>query len=125
LDEEIFSSYKLHQREESDRLAGQRQVRRRQIHQLQRTAEENAIAAILGDSPQFSQVVPLTEEITKYIVLVRVKILEALERGEVLDQLNFWADDDIKRTFPILCRIAAQVFAQEATSGDMERINSR
>jgi hypothetical protein len=39
--------------------------------------------------------------------------------------LHFWADDDIKRSFPILCRVAAQVFAQEATSGDMERINSR
>jgi hypothetical protein len=44
---------------------------RRQIHQLQRTAEEDAIAAILGDSPQFSQVVPLTEENTKYIAKLK------------------------------------------------------
>jgi hypothetical protein len=52
-------------------------------------------------------------------------MLEPREGGEVVDTLNFWSEDDIKRTFPILCRIAAQVFVQEATTGDMKRINSR
>ena len=64
-------------------------------------------------------------EITKYIALVKVNMLEPREGGEVVDTLNFWSEDDIKRTFPILCRIAAQVFVQEATTGDMKRINSR
>ena len=65
-------------------------------------------------------------EITKYIALVKVRILEAREEEEeVVDPLHFWSEDDIKRTFPILCRIAAQVFVQEATTGDMKRINSR
>ena len=53
-----------------------------------------------------------------------VRILEARVNREVVDALPFWSEDDIKRSFPILCRIAAQVFAQEATAGDMERINS-
>ena len=43
----------------------------------------------------------------------------------IVDSLHFCSEDDIKRSFPILRRVAAQVFAQESTAGDMERINSR
>jgi hypothetical protein len=87
LDEEIISPYQLHEREEAERHSEQQSnTRWRFIQPNGRTAEEEAIAAIQGGSPQYSQIVAqLMDEITKYIALVKIRILEAREEEEVVD----------------------------------------
>jgi hypothetical protein len=88
LDEEIISPYiSFTKKEKKQSVIGEQSNTRWSLIQPNgRTAEEEAIAAIQGGSPQYSQIVPqLMDEITKYIALVKIRILEAREEEEVVD----------------------------------------
>ena len=61
---------------------------------------------------------PVTAEIGKYTPHVKSKIKE----GFIIDPLVYYAEHD--KDFPILSRVASQVFVTEATSGETERIAS-
>ena len=111
-EDEIFSAYELNLRTRD----GERRNVRARGNAPVLSAEDQAIALILGTSQQFSAVVPVTEETTKYIEAVR-------KEDCIKDPLKFWFK--YQKEFPILSRVASQVLAQDATSGDQERINSR
>jgi hypothetical protein len=72
-EEERMSPYELHERETSQSHAGQRrQVRqRREAAVPVLTPEEEFMLAIRGETEEYSKVVPLIEEITRYIPFVR------------------------------------------------------
>jgi hypothetical protein len=121
-DEEILSQFEIHEREQAEARVNQGRVVRRRLSaatpQPQLTVEEQALANILSTSEQYSKVVPVTAEIGKYLPHVQSKIKE----GNIIDPLVYYAEHG--KDFPILSRIASQVFAAEATSGETERIAS-
>ena len=58
-----------------------------------------------------------------YLAKITTDIQTAREKDEVIDPCIFWPTDGLKK-YPILNRIASQVLAAEATSGETERIGS-
>ena len=79
--------------------------------------------SIQGSTPTYSTICPLREECTRYITKIRYLIAEARDTNSIVEPLQFFADH--KSQFPILAGVAAIVLAQDITTGDMERINSR
>jgi hypothetical protein len=128
-DEEILSPYELHERETLNAIGVEqrgRNVRRRIEQPVSLSETERAISDILGQSTvQLSKVSPLAEECAKYIAYITTEIKAAREKENcnIIDPCIFWPDIGVNR-FPILTRVAAQVLAAEATSGETERIAS-
>jgi len=128
-DEEILSPYELHERETLNAIGVEqrgRNVRRRIEQPVSLSETDRAISDILGQSTvQLSKVSPLAEECAKYIAYITTEIKAAREKENrnIIDPCIFWPDIGVNR-FPILTRVAAQVLAAEATSGETERIAS-
>ena len=129
IDEEILSPYELHERETLNAIGVEqrgRNVRRRIEQPVSISETDRAISDILNQSTvQLSKVSPLAEECAKYIAYITTEIKAAREKENpnIIDPCKFWPDIGVNR-FPILTRIAAQVLAAEATSGETERIAS-
>lgn len=123
-DEETLSPYEIHQRQMlNDQRA--RNVRRR-LEPVSISETDRAISDILGQSNvPLSRVSPLAQECAAYIAYIGTEIKDAREKekSDVIDPCKFWPNVGIEK-FPILKRIAAQVLAAEATSGETERIAS-
>jgi hypothetical protein len=128
-EDEIYSPAELYQMElESNRPL--RQVRARRSNAAnasERTEEEDeeeeALASIQDSTPTYSAISPLRDECTRYITKIRYLTAEARDISSIVDPLEFFAE--YKSQFPILTGVAAIVLAQDITTGDMERINSR
>jgi hypothetical protein len=127
IDEEVLSPYELHERQTINAIGVEQRGRnvRRRIEQTVSVSEtDRAISDILGQSTvQLSKVSPLAEECAKYIAYITtaIKAAREKEKSDIIDPCNFWPEVGVDR-FPILTRVAAQVLAAEATSGENERI---
>lgn len=124
-EEERMSPFELHERETSQGRTEQgarRNVRPRTAAPTL-TAEEEFMQSIRGDTEQYSKVVPLIDEVQRYIPFVKEEIRKGRDEGYIIDPLDFWAAHE--SLFPILAREAAAVFSAEPSAGDPERIGSK
>ena len=122
-EEEVMSEHDLNERAAANPGRRVRQRGGGSHAAAQPTEEEEALAAIRGDCPTYSKVVPLTTEIVTYIALIRKTVDEAHDKGTVPDSLEFWSENE--DLLPILARFASRVLPSPTANGDPERTNSR
>ena len=88
-----------------------------------KSSVRQAVEKVRGQSQIKSNVIPLLAEFDNYCDYMEKEVTSKAASGDIVDPLYFWAHDGTS-DFPILARIAGQVFAADATSGETERIGS-
>jgi hypothetical protein len=93
--------------------------------EIERAAEEKALADMVGPNHELSKKIPLRDEIVRFVALVQQHISHCLANNiPIMDPLHFYCEKQYGPGIPILTRLASTVETGAGAEGDCERIFS-